>query len=172
MIVVGLTGGIGSGKSTVTELLARRGAVIVDADAIVHELQRPGAPLLDDLAARFGRDIITADGALDRGKLAALVFGDDRAVRDLNAIVHPAVRAEIARRVASHAGTDNVVVLDIPLLTERRHLRDGRPRRRRRRAGDRHRTTRRQSGAVGGADSGTDGGPALSGRARSHWPIG
>ena len=119
MIVVGLTGGIGSGKSTVTELLARRGAVIIDADAIVHELQRPGAPLLDDLAARFGRDIITADGALDRGKLAAVVFGDDGAVRDLNAVVHPAVRAEIARRVASHAGTDNVVVLDIPLLTER-----------------------------------------------------
>ena len=70
MIVVGLTGGIGSGKSTVARLLARRGAVIIDADAIVHELQQPGAPLLDELAERFGDEIITADGALDRAKLA------------------------------------------------------------------------------------------------------
>jgi dephospho-CoA kinase len=119
MIVVGLTGGIGSGKSTVAELLAQRGAVIVDADAIVHELQQPGAPLLDALAERFGEEIITADGALDRAKVAELAFGADQAVKDLNDIVHPAVRAEIARRVAANAGTDNVVVLDIPLITER-----------------------------------------------------
>jgi dephospho-CoA kinase len=119
MIVVGLTGGIGSGKSTVSRLLARRGATIIDADAIVHELQQPHAPLLDELAARFGDQIITADGALDRAKLADLVFEDDDAVRDLNAIVHPAVRAEIARRMRAHADTDSVVVLDIPLITER-----------------------------------------------------
>ena len=119
MIVVGLTGGIGSGKSSVAQLLARRGAVIIDADAIVHELQRPGAPLLDELAARFGEEIITTDGALDRGKLAASVFGDAAAVDDLNAIVHPAVRREIAARVAARAGTDDVVVLDIPLIRER-----------------------------------------------------
>ena len=119
MIVVGLTGGIGSGKSTVTELLARRGAVIIDADAIVHELQRPGAPLLDDLATRFG-------ATSSRPMVPSIVASSPRscsatteAVKDLNAIVHPAVRAEIARRVAAHAGTDNVVVLDIPLLTER-----------------------------------------------------
>ena len=119
MIVVGLTGGIGSGKSTVAQLLGRRGAVIIDADTIVHELQQPGAPLLDQLAERFGREIITAGGALDRAKLAGLVFGDEQAVNDINAIVHPAVRSEIARRVAANAGTDNVVVLDIPLITER-----------------------------------------------------
>jgi dephospho-CoA kinase len=119
VIVVGLTGGIGSGKSTVAELLAGRGAVVIDADAIVHELQQPGAPLLDALAGRFGRQIITADGALDRAQLAALAFDDPDAVKDLNDIVHPAVREEIVRRVAAYAGTDNVVVLDIPLITER-----------------------------------------------------
>jgi dephospho-CoA kinase len=119
MIVVGLTGGIGSGKSTVAQLLARRGAVIVDADAIVHELQQPGSPLLEQLAERFGPEIIAGGGALDRAKLAALAFGDDGAVTDLNTIVHPAVRHEIARRVAANARTDNVVVLDIPLITDR-----------------------------------------------------
>jgi dephospho-CoA kinase len=119
VIVVGLTGGIGSGKSTVAQLLARRGAVIIDADAIVHELQQPGALLLEQLAERFGREIITANGALDRAKLAEMAFGDDQAINDLNAIVHPAVRSEIVRRVTANAGTDNVVVLDIPLLTER-----------------------------------------------------
>jgi dephospho-CoA kinase len=119
VIVVGLTGGIGSGKSTVAQLLARRGAVIIDADAIVHELQQPGSPLLEQLAERFGHEIITRGGALDRAKLAELAFGDDGAVTDLNAIVHPAVRREIARRVAANAGTDNVVVLDIPLIRDR-----------------------------------------------------
>ena len=119
MIVVGLTGGIGSGKSTVAQLLGRRGAVIIDADAIVHELQQPGAPLLEPLAQRFGNQIITPGGALDRAKLAALAFVHDDAVKDLNGIVHPAVRREIARRVAANSGTDRVVVLDIPLITDR-----------------------------------------------------
>ena len=119
MIVVGLTGAIGSGKSTVARLLGRRGAVIIDADAIVHDLQRPGAPLLDELAARFGDEIITPAGSLDRAKLAKLAFADENAVGDLNAIVHPAVRAEVARRLRGHAATDDVVVLDIPLITDR-----------------------------------------------------
>ncbi len=120
MIVVGLTGGIGAGKSTVSTMLAERGAVIVDADAIVRELQAPGAPLLDVLAARFGSGIIDADGALDRPALAAIVFDDRSALDDLNALVHPAVRAEIAARVRAWADTDEVVVLDIPLVTDPR----------------------------------------------------
>ncbi len=120
MIVVGLTGGIGSGKSTVSAMLAARGAVVIDADRIVHELQAPGEPMLDELAARFGPEIITDDGALDRARLAAIVFDDQRAVDDLNAIVHPAVRAVIAERVRAHAADDSVVVLDIPLVTDPR----------------------------------------------------
>jgi dephospho-CoA kinase len=120
MICVGLTGGIGSGKSTVSRLLSRRGAVIIDADAIVHELQAPGAPMLDTLAERFGRDVIRDDGSLDRAKLAAIAFADADAVTALNDIVHPAVRAEMAARVAAHAGTNEIVVLDVPLVTGKR----------------------------------------------------
>ncbi len=116
MILVALTGGIGSGKSTVSQRLAARGAVIVDADAIVRELQPAGSPLLDRLAERFGAGIISADGELDRPALAAIAFTDDQALADLNAIVHPAVRAEIARRVAAEADTDHVVVVDTPLF--------------------------------------------------------
>ncbi|CAN5683940.1 hypothetical protein BH24ACT5_BH24ACT5_27910 [soil metagenome] len=119
MIVCGLTGGIGSGKSTVSALLAERGAVIVDADAIVRELQQPGMPLLDVLAERFGSAIVDVDGVLDRSALAAVAFVDAESVADLNAIVHPAVHTEINRRLADHAATDAVVVLDIPLLEER-----------------------------------------------------
>lgn len=120
MIVVTLTGGIGSGKSTVARLLVKRGAVIVDADAIVHELQAPGEPLLDTLAERFGAHILLADGSLDRAGLAAVAFADRTTTEALNDIVHPAVRAEMAARVRANAGTDNVVVMDIPLVTGRR----------------------------------------------------
>jgi dephospho-CoA kinase len=116
MILVALTGGIGSGKSTVSQRLAARGAVIIDADAIVRELQRAGSPLLDRLAERFGPGIIRADGELDRPALAAIAFTDDQALGDLNAIVHPEVRAEIARRIADEADTDHVVVVDTPLF--------------------------------------------------------
>lgn len=119
MIVCGLTGGIGSGKSTVSAMLAERGAVIVDADLIVRELQQPGTPLLDVLAERFGSAIVDVDGVLDRSALAAVAFVDAESVADLNAIVHPAVRAEINRRLAELAATDSVVVIDIPLLEER-----------------------------------------------------
>jgi dephospho-CoA kinase len=117
MILVALTGGIGSGKSTVSALLAERGALVVDADAIVRELQAAGQPLLEQLAERFGPQIIRPDGSLDRAALAAVAFTDDAALADLNAIVHPAVRAEMARRVEAAAVTDQVVVMDIPLLT-------------------------------------------------------
>jgi dephospho-CoA kinase len=118
MILVGLTGGIGSGKSTVSAALAERGAVIVDADAIARELQAPGSPVLTKMAERFGEAIIQADGTLDRPALASIVFSDPAALKDLNAIVHPAIGAESNRRVLEARPTDRVVVLDIPLLTE------------------------------------------------------
>jgi dephospho-CoA kinase len=118
MILVGLTGGIGSGKSTVSTLLAAKGAVIVDADAITREQQQPGRPVLAAIAERFGAAVLAPDGTLDRGRLAGIVFADPAALADLNAIVHPAVGAEIARRVEAQRATDHVVVLDIPLLVE------------------------------------------------------
>lgn len=118
MILVGLTGGIGSGKSTVSAALARRGAVVVDADAIVHELQAPGQPVLAAMVERFGDGILFPDGTLDRKAVAAIVFDDADALKDLGEIVHPGVRDEIFRRVVEQDPTDNVVVLDIPLLTE------------------------------------------------------
>lgn len=118
MILVGLTGGIGSGKSTVSAMLASRGADVIDADAIVHELQAPGQPVLAAIVERFGSDVLAADGSLDRAALADLVFTDDAALADLNAIVHPAVGAEIARRLEEAARSDDVVVLDVPLLVE------------------------------------------------------
>jgi dephospho-CoA kinase len=120
MITVGLTGGIGSGKSTVSEALAARGAVIVDADAITREVQQPGTPVFTSMVARFGPGIVAADGALDRSAVAELVFPDPDALADLNAIVHPAVGAEIARRMGEAAALpdDTVVVLDVPLLVE------------------------------------------------------
>lgn len=119
MILVGLTGGIGSGKSTVSARLAERGAVIVDADAIVHEVQQPGSPVLAALAERFGAEVLSTDGALDRPAVAAKVFNDPDALAALNAIVHPAVGREMNRRVLEHRESDRIVVLDIPLLTER-----------------------------------------------------
>ena len=118
MILVGLTGGIGSGKSTVSQLLASRGAVIVDADAITRQLQAPGEPLLALIAERFGADVLDADGSLIRQKLADQVFGNPDALADLNKIVHPAVGREMARLIDEQRVTHNVVVLDIPLLAE------------------------------------------------------
>lgn len=117
MLLVGLTGGIGAGKSTVAELLAARGAVIIDADQVARAVVEPGQPALDKLVERFGEGILYADGRLDRGTLAKLVFGDDEARRDLEAITHPAINDEFSRRVVE-APTDAVVVLDIPLLAE------------------------------------------------------
>jgi dephospho-CoA kinase len=118
VLVIGLTGGIGSGKSTVSALLAAKGAVVVDADAIVREVQQPGTPVFAAMVERFGPGIVAADGSLDRAAVADLVFGDANALADLNAIVHPAVGAEIARRMEALAATDEVVVLDVPLLVE------------------------------------------------------
>ena len=122
MPLIALTGGIASGKSTIARRLADRGAVVVDADAIVRDVQAVGSPVLDEIAAAFGEDVITADGALDRAALGARVFGDDEALARLNAIVHPAVRAESARRFAAAFDADPaaVVVYDVPLLVEAR----------------------------------------------------
>jgi dephospho-CoA kinase len=118
VLLVGLTGGIGSGKSTVSALLAARGAVIVDADRIVHEIEAPDGPAYQPLIDRFGPGIVSPDGTLDRAGLAAVAFHDEQSLADLNAITHPLVRAEMARQVVAQAETDNVVVLDIPLLAE------------------------------------------------------
>jgi dephospho-CoA kinase len=118
VIVVGLTGGIGSGKSTVSERLAAKGAVIVDADRIARDLQHPGSPVLVAMAERFGSHIIEADGSLDRAGVANIVFNDAEALADLNAIVHPAMQAEIESQITAHRGSERVVILDFPLLTE------------------------------------------------------
>ncbi len=118
MILVGLTGGIGAGKSTVSAGLAARGAVIVDADAIVHEVQRPGMPVVAAMVERFGSEVVGRDGALDRAAVAKIVFNDPDALKDLNKIVHPAVNREIARQALAHRASNDVVVLDIPLLLD------------------------------------------------------
>lgn len=118
MVLVGLTGGIGSGKSTVSARLAQRGAAVIDADAITRELQAPGQPVLAAIVEHFGPDVLAADGALDRQALADVVFSDPDALAALNAMVHPAVGAEIARRLEASAGTNDVVILDVPLLVE------------------------------------------------------
>jgi dephospho-CoA kinase len=118
VLLIGLTGGIGSGKSTVSAALARRGAVVIDADAVVRELQAPGGAVLAAMVDHFGPGILHPDGTLDRQKVADLVFGDDEQLKALNAIVHPKVGAEIQRRMDAYEATDDVVVLDVPLLVE------------------------------------------------------
>jgi dephospho-CoA kinase len=118
MLLVGLTGGIGSGKSTVAAALVARGAVLIDADQIVHDLQRPGTVVFNEMVDCFGEGIVAVDGSLDRKAVAEIVFGDPDALAKLGAIVHPRVHEEIERRVQEQAETDSVVVLDIPLLGE------------------------------------------------------
>src|SRR6266513_2614218 len=118
MLVIGLTGGIGAGKSTVSRLLAERGAVIVDADLIARQVVEPGGPAYQGVVDRFGEDVLLDAGALDRAALAEIVFADPDALKDLNDIVHPAVGAVIAERLAEEADTDHVVILDVPLLVE------------------------------------------------------
>lgn len=120
-VVVGLTGGIGCGKSTVARMFEALGATVIDADAIVHELQAPGMPLVAEIAEAFGADVLDATGALDRKALGAIVFRDAEARRRLNALVHPEVGAEFARRIAAAIAADApLLVLDIPLLFEGR----------------------------------------------------
>ena len=114
---IGLTGGIGSGKSTVSRLLEQRGAVIVDADAIAREVVASGTPGLAAVVEAFGDGVVASDGSLDRPALAAVVFADPEARKRLDAIVHPLVRAR-ATEVAAAAPADAVVVNDVPLLVE------------------------------------------------------
>ncbi|MEU5237068.1 dephospho-CoA kinase [Streptomyces lydicus] len=117
MVKVGLTGGIGAGKSEVSRLLASYGAVVVDADKIAREVVEPGTPGLAAVVEEFGEDVLTTDGTLDRPKLGGIVFNDPEKLKALNAIVHPLVGARSAELEAS-AGPDAVVVHDVPLLTE------------------------------------------------------
>ncbi|MDP9020879.1 MAG: dephospho-CoA kinase [Actinomycetota bacterium] len=118
MRAIGLTGGMGSGKSTVARLLAERGATVLDADQLTRELQRPGQPVYDAIVDRFGRGVVAPDGSLDRWALATVVFGDRAALADLEGLVHPEVAAAMGARMAAAAGTDRVVVLEVPLLVE------------------------------------------------------
>lgn len=117
MILVGLTGGIGSGKSTVSQMLADRGAIIIDGDAIARALQRSGTAVFAAMVERFG-DVVAANGELDRAKIASLVFSDAQALADLNKIVHPAIGVEMMRRISELRDTDAIAVLDFPLLAE------------------------------------------------------
>jgi dephospho-CoA kinase len=116
--VIGLTGGIGAGKSTVATALAERGAVVVDADRIAREVLEPGGPAYGPLIARFGEAVVDADGRIDRPGLAALVFSDREALRDLNGITHPAIGRVMASQVAEYEGSEQMVILDIPLLRD------------------------------------------------------
>lgn len=119
--IMGLTGGIGTGKSTVTRILSSLGATTIDADEIVHELQAPGQPMLRELAAAFGDGVLTVDGALDRKALGSIVFRDEKARARLGEIVHAPVIGEMMRRAKTAVDRgDPLVVLDIPLLFEGR----------------------------------------------------
>lgn len=119
MKLIGLSGGIGSGKSTVARMFRELGARVIDADAIVHELQAKGTPLLAQIVEEFGSEILDEDGSLQRKKLGALVFHDSQALQRLNALVHPAVIQEMGKRIQAAASTGaEIVILDIPLLFE------------------------------------------------------
>jgi dephospho-CoA kinase len=124
VLAVGLTGGIGSGKSAVADLLVARGADLIDADQVARDVVAPGGPAYQPLIDRFGEGILAPDGTIDRPALAAVAFADDAARADLNALTHPAIGiAMIEARDALEArdareGTDHIVVLAIPLLTK------------------------------------------------------
>ena len=118
MILIGLTGGIGSGKSEVARLLSALGAEVIDADQIVRELQQPGAEVYHAMIKMLGQEIVSPDKSLDRGKIAGQVFVDESLLKKLNELIHPIVRRVMNERVESFRNTDKVVVLDIPLLVE------------------------------------------------------
>jgi dephospho-CoA kinase len=119
-VIIGLTGGIGSGKSTVASLLAERGAHVIDADRVAHEVYAPGTEGFDRIVERFGDDVVGEDGTIDRAELGAIVFRDEAARADLNGIVHPLVRTEIASRIGEIVSEDPeaIVVIEAALMTE------------------------------------------------------
>ena len=118
MLLIGLTGGIGSGKSTVARLLERRGAVVIDADQLAREAVAKGTPGFDRVVAAFGTNVLTSDGDLDRSALAARIFSDPAEKAALEAIVHPEVARRFGERVDPLRATDRVVVYVTPLLVE------------------------------------------------------
>jgi dephospho-CoA kinase len=118
VLLVGLTGGIGSGKTTVARMLSTRGAVVIDADGLARDAVEVGTPGYDAVVRRFGDRVVGPDASLDRAMLAEIVFADAGARAELEAIVHPAVRLAIAESIAGHHDTDDVVVVDSPLLIE------------------------------------------------------
>jgi len=118
MILIGLTGGIGCGKSEVSRLLEKRGAVVVDADLIVRELQQPGGEIFLRMVEMFGEKVLATDGSLDRGAVAKEVFKDAELLKKLNSLIHPVVRRVMNERVESYRATEKIVILDIPLLVE------------------------------------------------------
>lgn len=116
---VGLTGGIGSGKSTVARMLGGAGFAVVDADQVARDIMEPGSPVLEEVAAAFGADLIGDDGALDRGELARRAFATTEDTQCLNAITHPAIRAESERRfAAAEEAGEQAVIYDMPLLVD------------------------------------------------------
>lgn len=114
--MVALTGGIGAGKSSASVLLVEKGAVLIDADKVARELQQPGGAGFQPIVDRFGPSVVGGDGQLDRPAIAAIVFADEAARNDLNIIMWPLIGSTIGERIAANAETDNVVLLDIPLL--------------------------------------------------------
>ncbi|MCM8811976.1 MAG: dephospho-CoA kinase [Candidatus Omnitrophica bacterium] len=120
MIVIGVTGSFGTGKSTVARMLGDLGAVVLDADETVHELMRPGTPVWSRIRRTFGQEVLTSSGEINRKRLGKIVFGDPAMLRRLNRIVHPAVRQRFRQRIAAIKRRDPtaVVVLDVPLLIE------------------------------------------------------
>ncbi|WP_337099374.1 dephospho-CoA kinase [Paenibacillus sp. YIM B09110] len=119
-MIIGLTGGIASGKSTIAQLLAHRGALLVDADQVAREVVQPGEPALEAIASSFGQAVLQADGSLNRSALGAIVFQDKASLAKLESITHPAIRQRMQHRIHTYAEQNPgaLVVADVPLLYE------------------------------------------------------
>jgi dephospho-CoA kinase len=122
MRVLGLTGGIGSGKSMVAQMFAQLGAALIDADQVAREVVEPGQPALAEIAATFGPDVLLADGRLDRPKLAGIIFADSAERAKLDAITHPRIRARMEAEIKARRSDPGVLIVDIPLLYENNRI--------------------------------------------------